>query len=362
MDNDLLRQANLEIRKSRPRQYGKKACDVFCQGDMIEICFLSRRCFHDSQGACLMCDYGTVSGTFSIERYLYEMDQALKEQGNGKGTLLLSTNGSFLDTKQIDQALFENVLIRAAHTSIPVIEIETHYKDVTQQILARIKALLVGKVIVLEMGLESVSQQYQNAVIMKDINLLEYAKTMKLIQQFGFQVETNIMIGLPFMSMKAQYDSAIDTIHWSFAHNGRPVLFPINIKPYTLLMEAYHAGHYQPVSAWMLPLILDALPEEWLGGIAVAWYGNREDVYEESRDRVVFPRACPSCSKRIYAYFEKLHDIVDGRERKAQLTHLFSSSNCSCLELTRQGIYTTSEQSFEDRYQLFLEWIERKMR
>lgn len=357
MDTSILRKANLLVRKRRPFFSDEKICDVFCSNDLIEIGFLSRRCSRDMLGACMMCDYGVARDTYSIKAYLDEMDRILELVDHTINILLLCTNGSFFDHSQIDHDLFCAILERAGRCKIPVIEIETHYQDVTQEKLELLKRFLPGKDIVIEMGLETVQPKYQENIIMKGINLAAYERVITLIQSFGFHVDINIMAGLPFLSPREQFEDVLNTIRWSFAHQGRPVLFPVNIKPYTLLMEAYRAGFYCPISQWMLPLILDTLPEIWLEQVTVAWYGNREEIYDINGERAIFPVACPACSAAIQAFFDELSTISSGTERKERLHQLIAGGSCNCLERTKQEIAQKPEDTFEERYVTFLSWL-----
>lgn len=360
MDTSTLRKANLIVRKGRPFFLDEKICNVFCSSDLIEIGFLSRRCSRDMQGACMMCDYGAARDTYSMKAYLDEMDRILESVDRRINILLLCTNGSFFDHNQINHDLFCAILDRAGRCDIPIIEIETHYQDVTREKLELLERFLPGKDIIIEMGLETVQPKYQENIIMKDIDLAAYEQAITLIQSFGFHVDVNIMVGLPFLSPKEQFEDALDTIRWSFAHRGRPVLFPVNIKPYTLLMEAYRAEFYRPISQWMLPLILDALPEIWLEQVTVAWYGDREEIYDINGERAIFPVACPTCSAAIRTFYDALPTISSGLERKKRLHQLMDDVSCKCLEQTRREITKKSEDTFEERYIAFLSWIARQ--
>lgn len=72
---------------------------------------------------------------------------------------------------------------------------------------------------------------------MKEVSIPDFEKTIALIQNMEMDVECNVMVGLPFLSEKEQYEDALSTIQWVFEHQCTPVLFPVNIKPYTLLIS-----------------------------------------------------------------------------------------------------------------------------
>lgn len=306
----------------------------------------------------MMCDYGTTQNNYTEAAYIHEMDRMLQNVENPVDTLLLCTNGSFLDDRQINDELFRAILKTAGKYDISTVEVETHYLDVTRDKMELLKQFLPGKSIVIEMGLETIWAEYQEKVIMKDIDLKVYEDIIKFIRSFGFGVDTNIMVGLPFLSPKEQIHDVCETIRWSIIHGGRPVLFPINIKPYTLLMEAYHAGLYRPISQWMIPLILDALPEKWLETITVVWYGGREEDYDTSSPRAVFPYACDDCTNAILKFYKEFSSVSDRTSRKRLLHQLLSKTDCQCLKQVRQSIKEVSTDTFEDRYAAFLTWLE----
>lgn len=362
-ESSILMRANLQAKRNRPPFSHGKICDVFCSGNLIEIGFLSGRCCNDRCGSCIMCDYGAANGTRPVQEYLVEMDRILEEADPSVHVLLLCTNGSFLDRTQISRELFQAVLERAAQSQIGWIEIETHYKDVTPEKLRQIQRLLPNKRIAIEMGLETANPIYQSHIIMKGIDLAAYERTVALIQSFGFLTEVNIMVGLPFLSPKEQFDDAVRTMDWAFHHGCGLVIFPMNIKPYTLLMEMFRSGHYQPVSSWMLPLLLDTLSGPQLEQVTVAWYGNREEIYPETQERAVFPQSCPSCALEIERVYRQFPKTAGGDERKTLLAQLFSRAGrrgCSCLADARNEIFAQPQDTFESRYVKYVSYLKNR--
>lgn len=358
MESKILMAANRQIKKNRPFFSNEKICEVFRSGNLMEIGFLSHQCRNDQCGSCIMCDYGAATGAHSTQEYLDEMDRILGDADDEVDILLICTNGSFLDSSQVNSELFQAVLERAAKAHAGLIEIETHYRDVTVEKLRRIKALLPDKTILIEMGLETINPLYQSHIIMKGINLPDYERTISLIQSVGFFTEVNIMIGMPFLSAKEQFEDAAETIQWAFSHNCRPALFPMNIKPYTLLMEMYRSGHYSPISQWMLPLLLKTLSNHQLENITIAWYGNREEIYTPDQERAIFPRACPVCTTAIRNFYQQFLVAQKGSERKALLEELFAQNGgCSCLDKAMREIATEPTDSFAARYADYISYI-----
>lgn len=357
MEADLLRKANIAVRKMRPVLTGGKICEKFYSEGLLEICFLSRRCSRDQQGACMMCDYGAAQIDCSNQEYIREMEQILQHESQPVDILLLCTNGSFFDDRQISRELFCAILEQAGASDVPTINLEAHYLDVTREKLEMVNRLLPGKEIVIEIGLETIRMDYHEKVIMKGIDLSAYDAVIALIRSFGFGADVNIMVGLPFLSTKEQMEDVLHTIHWVTARGGRPVLFPLNVKPYTLLMEAYHAGFYRVISQWLLLLILDALPEDELEQVIAVWYGGREEDYGTDSEHAVFPHACRSCSEAILKFYREFAKLPRGEKRKNLLLQLFAEADCQCLEQAREEVLREPEDTFEERYTSFLTWL-----
>lgn len=350
MKREILQKRNIEIRKSRPMLPANEICDIFYDNNMVEICFLSKRCRNDLCGSCIMCDYGAMLGTATISDYIDKASDVLKSLDSSVDTILLSTNGSFLDESQISFDLLCSILELISKSHVEYVEIETHYKDVSLDRLELLKQFLPNKKIKIEMGLETINPKYQSYIVMKGVSIPDFEKTIALIQNVEMDVECNVMVGLPFLSEKEQFEDALTTIRWVFEHQCTPVLFPINIKPYTLLMDMYQSGHYTPISQWMIPVLLDSLPTEQLEQITVAWYGNREDTYSTSSMRTIFPVSCDKCKVQIAEFYIRFLHTKRGSDRKKILAKLFSSVHCNCLSQIRREIKKTSVETFDVRY------------
>ncbi len=350
MSKKILKQLNRNIRNLRPKLSTDEVCQIFEEKDLLEIGFLSKCCRNDLNGSCIMCDYGCASGIREYSKYLSEMKYILDNRNSNTKCLLLCTNGSFFDESQIPLPLFKDIVMLTSEYSIPTIEFETHYIDVSSQKLNMIRKILPDKHIIIEMGLESVNQVYQENVIMKNIDLSSYEKTIYLIQKYGFEVETNIMVGFPFLDSNEQLKDAFNSVMWALSHKCGVVLFPINIKPYTVLMQMYKKGLYSPISHWLLILLLDSIPIDELGKITIAWYGNREERYSDTELLTIFPAACPQCRKKIMLFYSNFLEETNCKKRKDLIGQLIESCKCACLKNQINLLNQSNAESFETRY------------
>lgn len=359
MNKEILIKANKEIKKSRPLLAKNIVCDAFRNGTFLEIAFMGKRCKNDAAGSCIMCDYGAVDGVKSSEIYIKEMDAILQEE-RGIQYLLLCTNGSIMDSSQIPEKTFYEILDYANKTSIPNIMIETHYLDVTDKKLHQIRKLLNSKNVTIELGLETVNQEYQNLLIMKHINMNMFEKTIFNIQDYGFSVDLNILFGLPFLSEKEQFQDTLNSISWAFKHNCNPVVFPVNIKPYTLLMDMYKNGYYKAVSHWLLLLMLNTLPLEQLSRITVSYYGNRDENYYGIKNKTIFPDCCSICKEPLLNFYNAFSKEDDAIKKKELLTNILNFNKCDCLQLQKENLTFPDVCSFEKNYETYSESLKNR--
>lgn len=177
MDKKFIKKTNKLIRDKRPYFPTNELCATFQSGNLLEIGVLSKQCKNDLTGSCLMCDYGRASNTGKTQDYLDEIQIMLNNHNRNIKFLLLCTNGSFLDEYQIPNELLIEILKKAQDSDIPNIIIETHYRDVTTNKLNLIKSI-VHKPVTIEMGLETVNKDYQNAFFMKGVEMERYEETI----------------------------------------------------------------------------------------------------------------------------------------------------------------------------------------
>lgn len=362
MSNETLKIANKMIKACRPKINVDKVCDVFLTERLLEIGFLSKQCRNDARGTCIMCDYGCANGSRENDIYIIQMKKILKEYEGMYDSLLVCTNGNFMDEYQIQNDLFCKILNETNEYSFSKLEIETHFQTVTKEKLDEISKIVRNKTISIECGLETINEDIQNKLIMKDISLRDVAKTIDLIHSYGFEVELNILLGLPFLSLHEQLHDALKTTEWVFNNNCNLVIFPVNIKPFTLLKNMYSHGFYEPISHWLLIQYLNRIPTEYLNRITVAWYGNREEVYDGVSERVIFPLSCPICHDRLLKFYSEFNNSSSSSFRKALLDNIINNRECECYDILLKKMNTNSSIDFSEEYKKYVEFVRKEFK
>lgn len=362
MINSILMDINHKIRQARSIIDDANACEIYQTNSILEVSLSRGQCANDKNGACIMCDYGIASKSKPVKEYLQEMEQALKACDDCIRCLMLCTNGSIFNENQVERPLLEGALDLAAKCTIPRIELESHYLDINSEKLSVVKEKLKNKSVIIALGLETVNQEYQDLIIGKHINIVHFEEKIRLIKNFGFGIELNIMLGLPFLSPYEQFTDALDTLKWTYSHQCRPVLFPINIKPYTLLMEIYKLDQYTPISHWMLLLLLEQLTDDELAQIILVWHGNRMESYDDPALYQIPPTACKECLPIIEKFYLDFDSTDSGAERHRILKKTLHKSSCNCLHKVKTSLLEKSSTEFHERYIKCTNFFERAIR
>lgn len=359
MPDSIVIEANKYIKHFRPYLPEDTICHTFRNNFFMELAFMSKRCPNDANGSCIMCDYGALRGEKPASVYIEEMNRILARE-RGIKYLLICTNGSILNPNQFSEETLYKILNRISETDIPHIIIEAHYYDISEQKLAAIKQIMSGKNLTLELGLETISQDYHDTLIMKHINIADFSKIITMIQCYGFGVDLNILLGLPFLSAKEQLNETLNTVNWALERGCGSVIFPVNIKPYTLLMNMYKKGFYAPISHWLLISLLNTIKMEQLPKITIAYYGNRAENYYDKAKLPIFPSCCKVCHTPIEKFYTDFCAEEDAINRKILLHNILAFKQCDCLNSLKNQLNKVSKSGFRENYEAYIQFLHKE--
>lgn len=87
--------------------------------------------------------------------------------------------------------------------------------------------------------------------LLKHIDNNKFVEIIKLIHSFDISVIANLLVGIPFLTSKEQLKNALESIKWCEEHEIDEIdLFPINIKPYTLLYKLDASNTYEITTSY----------------------------------------------------------------------------------------------------------------
>ena len=322
---------NKLIRKDRPLDKSSTLCTAFRQGGLLEIAIPSVRCKHDLSGGCIMCNYGIGRPLNSLELIKSQIYKHLDEIGEELDTLILCTNGSFFDERNLHREMQFEILDIAQKSIAQTIIIETHVDTLSKELLERVTKTLLTKNVIFEIGLESSNVFVQEYCYLKKIDLDYLSEIMNYGQKLGLEFQLNIILGAPFLSESERLYDAEQSIRWALNQGAMVVLFPMNIKPFTLLHFMYENGLYTDLSHWLMPILLDHFSAEELENIDIAWYGNREIKYFDAK--TIFPCDCSFCHEKLQFFYENYAISSNGNKRKKMVEEILQLgiNDCNCL-------------------------------
>ena len=318
----------IHIQEKQNQGFTDKKYDTFFDGKVLQICFFSKGCRCSKNGSCIICDYGKTRKEnltkTDITEIINEIFESLDTMPN---VVLLNSLGSVLDTQEMP---IENIIVlldELSKINANVIIFETHYLTINPSILEVIKQKLKDKEVVIELGLESSNREVRENCLNKYIDNAEFVKSVNLIKSFGFGAEANVIFGAPFLTTEEQIRDTIQSIEWCFENSIDKVnLFPINIKPYTLLYKLYEEEKYSPVSHSNFIEVLKRVPKEYIHKLYLCWYGNREIKYDTKRT------VLPKCEKDEYSKLMNFYQRFNINKEPEERIKLLESTNQFKLE------------------------------
>lgn len=302
-------------------------------GEFVQICFQSRGCRYSNAGYCIMCDYGRGRNLTPEEVDSYLKTSGVLSESMIK-ELLIGTYGSCLDEYEISSECFKVILQNLSHCRVPLIGFETHCDTITERKLNTIKRFLSEREIYIEMGFESLDDTVRTRYLNKKMRIEDLKSAIEKIHSFGFKVILNVIIGAPFLTPHQQVIDVCRSVQWAFANGADSViLFPMNVKPFTLLYDLMHDGKYTPISHWRVVYTLNVLSElltsEQLACTGLSWYGERGDIYQSSVKKMVAPLACGKCKDKLFDFYKKFQLEESGEQRKSLIRQMLNES-CIC--------------------------------
>ena len=355
---DILDKANLKIKSKYPfKDDINNFCTIHESDKLFQINFESIGCRNSYQGKCIMCDYGRGRNITKDEMHI-ALKSAISSIKGSPEVLLVNTYGSILDEFEFKEENFIELLKEINKLKFRIIIFETFYKTITQEKIDLIKKYINNKIIYFEIGIESFNDKYRRYCLNKEIDNKELFEVVKSVKKNGFFITGNLLVGLPFLSTKEQFDDVIESINIAFENNIDEVtLFPINIKKYTLLYELYENDLYRPISLWMLIEILNNIKIEYLDKITFAWFGNRDMVY--ANNSTVFPQNCDKCRENLNDFFENISNYNCLENKNRILDLIDKSKKCDCRRKFLNELNSKEKINFEERVKEGYKFIEK---
>ncbi|MCL2444981.1 radical SAM protein [Candidatus Saccharibacteria bacterium] len=299
----------------------------FVTHDHLQIVFQSIGCRFQLEGrGCYMCSYGHAERNLTPEEVREYFDKSVDSYVGERHVLVLDVFGSILDEAEFPLANREVLIEKVAATDFHVVIFETHYTLVSIDLAEQIRARLPGKFVKFEFGVESWSERVRESIGKTTIVNAEIITLMRKLNERGFGICINVLVGMPNMSVREQVCDAVSSIERSFDYGANTVvLFPINLKKGTKLLEWYELGTYQQVSQWLLLDVLLSSPKYYLDRVYLSYTGDKGSDIK--------PISCNECGSKFQDLWGDFRVLRTADERYELLCGFRANTRCDCLDI-----------------------------
>ncbi len=282
--------------------------------------------------ACSFCNYGFEHQVLK-EESLKDVKHICRYLPTKKcETLILESSGSFLDNGELPPELQYQIMEEVARTNVKRVQIETHYKTITDEKVEKILQILEGHEIAFEIGLESTTKTTLD-IYNKDIDVKELFRKVWYWDSLGIEVSLNVMFGAPLLTRQEQVQDTLNTVQdilEKCPESTCIVLFPLNVKDFTLVKYMYDKGRYAIISHWGFIEVLNKIPKNALHRVFISWWGNRCNEFH-GRDAIIYPKSCDNCHDRLMKFYTSFVN-AENLQEKQRLVKEISQVTCQCRD------------------------------
>ncbi len=329
-DNPFLSEVTAALRRLRPRlsrwvPYQFRS-EMFPGGRMGQLWFLTGGCQWD---ACTMCDYGH-GPAIGVSEMAGAVAQGLDELRGLELTYLeVSPAGSMLDPNEVPTAARQRIFALMRDFPVDHVLFETRAETVKEPLVAEVRDAFPEQAVGVMIGLESANPWVQRFCVNKGSRPEWFERAAERFHAQGIEVIANVSLGTAFLSPEEAITDAVATVRWSLDHGADwAVLYPLQVKPYTLLAELHRLDAYHSPSFWSLVEALHRLGPDFAERTTMAWYKN---YYDQPFIETV--TSCPACHDRVLDRLDDYH-----ASQSFAVVRELEGMDCTCKQAWRDGL------------------------
>lgn len=351
MENRFLNLIGMRLRKGRPLVKSVDHTVWSWRGPRwtyAQIWFRTRGCRHSHTGGCTMCDYW-ASTYVPPKQMVVSVEKALSSLESVPGVLVVSASGSIFDDWEVPPQARHSIFQLLTRFRDTTIVFETRADTLSEEKIIECKSVLDEHRVFVEMGLESADPWIQQYCVNKGLDLKQFVEIIRLLKKHNVGSTANVLVGIPFLTAAESVEEAVSSVNWAFRQGiDSCVLFPVNVKPWTLIYWLKETGMYVPPSLWALVEVLIRLKPQMLPFVDIAWYKARSQPHPEYRIHPQSPTTCPRCHGTVAELLDQ-YAFAEDRERVlAQLAGL----RCECRELWNAAMRTSTDSTLYERVRM----------
>lgn len=311
--NTLLRQGNAIIRAGRPAESSDWRYTIRRQLVAMDprpsparlltyIFFRTVGCRYDRAGECTMCNYGTAERQ-SAAQIVAAVEEAVAEHDD-YDALGITPIGNMFDPAEVPAAARMAIIDIAAGQPGTIYSCESRPETLSPVTVGDTVDRLMGKRLYVNLGLEAAHPWVQANCVGKSLTAGTFDSAVSLLRGAGAFPVTNVLLGIPFLTESESIASAVGTVRWALAHGSHLcVVFPSNVKGFTLVEWLRDRGMFAAPSLWSLIEVLARLGPGPARSVVLSWYAMAPSDPRRGNRRSdplrTAPTTCPSCASLV---------------------------------------------------------------
>ena len=291
----LISRIMIKMRKGRGRFRSPAMAVRDHDGVYAEVWFPTSGCRWNFAGRCTMCNYGHPEPV-APEQMLRAVAEGLAAL-KGQPRILWVGAFNVFDDREVPPEIRHRLFDILALSDCEHVILETHPQSVDREKVASCKRILGNRRVDIQIGIESSSDFVREVCINKGLDRTAISRAIKEIHAGGAGCYGNLVVGAPFLDAHDAYVDALASVHDTLSIGCDNVcIFPLHVKPHTLLHWLHARGQHEPISLWALADIYAALPDEQRGRVYHAWI---TPVDHPGAEKCLAPEVDPQCGDQL---------------------------------------------------------------
>ncbi|MBT3376938.1 MAG: radical SAM protein [Lentisphaerae bacterium] len=328
---DFLDQIGMSLAQERPFVPGSVSYTVLAKarnpGGIVFLWFRTRGCRFGNWGGCTMCDYW-IAPEVTVNEMVSSVECALESLTFEPDMVVLMTSGGVTDDWEVPPPARRQIYRLLAKLRRAVVVVETHAFAVTDETVKECTQILGSDRVMFEVGLESADPAILQYSINKKAGTAEVRRAIQVARRLDCDTIVNVLVGAPFLTLREMVEDSTATVLWSLSQGAaKCVLFPLNVKAWTLVHWMEREGLLAQPSLWNYVEVLLRLPDEVLGSVELAWFKENPNKNPAYSFNFRPARTCALCYTRV---IELLDLFFSARSSRAAILSDLRELSCPC--------------------------------
>lgn len=203
---------------------------------------------------CFICGY--LKGHTSPDKMYQQFIEDAKQYVNSND-LVLSSNGSFFDPKEIPHDIQKKMLEHLISLGVKQIKVETRPEFVNRAALKNLLSSVPARYLIVGLGFDTYTDDIRDLCLNKGFTRKQYDNATRIFNEMNISFESRIIVKPPFLTENEAINEALISINYAFDRGSSVVsLEPIAIQDFTLQDFLTQRGYFRVPWLWSVICIV----------------------------------------------------------------------------------------------------------